>query len=79
MVCVQVYNASLSANVVTQLGSLPPEARPTATIASGRAAVGVVITGGVVGYLYVKTDGPVSAWAPTAGPYTGQVCFPSAS
>ncbi len=79
MVCVQVYNASLSAMVTTQLGSLPSEARPTATLVSPRAAVGVVITDGVVGYLYVNVDGSVSAWAPSAGSYTGQVCFPSAS
>lgn len=75
----QVYNASLSANVTTQLGSLPPEARPTATLASPRAAVGVLVTDGIVGYLYVNVDGSVSAWAPSAGSYTGQVCFPSAS
>ena len=78
MICVQVYNASLSAKVTTQLGSLPPEARPTATLASPRAAVGAVVADGLVGYLYVNTDGSVSAWASTAGSYTGQVCFPSA-
>lgn len=74
----QVYNASLSAKVTTQLGSLPPEARPTASITSSRAAVGVVVADGLVGYLYVNVDGSVSAWASTAGSYTGQVCFPSA-
>lgn len=82
MVCVQVYNATLSTNTTTQLGSLPPEARPTAALASTRAAVGVVVTNGpvgLVGYLYVNVSGSVSAWAPTAGQYTGQVCFPSAS
>ena len=78
MICVQVYNVTLSANKTTQLGSLPPEARPTAALASNRAAVGVVVTDGVVGYLYVNTDGSVSAWVSTAGSYTGQVCLPSA-
>lgn len=68
---------TLSANNTTQLGSLPPEARPTATLASPRAAVGVVITDGLVGYLYVNTSGSVSAWASTSGQYTGQVCYPS--
>ena len=79
MICVQVYNVTLSANRTTQLGSLPPEARPTATLASPRAAVGVVVTDGLVGYLYVNVGGSVSAWAPSAGQYTGQVCFPSSS
>ena len=74
----QVYNVTLSANKTTQLGSLPPEARPTAALASSRAAVGVVVTDGIIGYLYVNVDGSVSAWAPTNGSYTGQVCFPSA-
>lgn len=78
MICVQIYNASLSANVMTQIGNLPPEARPTATLTSSRAAVGAIVADGPVGYLYVSVDGSVKAWASSAGPYTGQVCFPSA-
>lgn len=78
MICVQVYNVSISANVVAQLGNLPPEARPTATLASSRAAVGVVVADGFVGYLYVNVNGSVIAWASTSGQYTGQVYYPSA-
>lgn len=75
----QIYNVTVSAGSTTQLGSLPPEARPTATLASPRAAVGAIVTDGSVGYLYVNVNGSVSAWSSTSGQYTGQVCFPSAS
>ena len=39
--------------------------------------MGAIIADGLVGYLYVNTDGSVTAWSSASGQYTGQVCYPS--
>ena len=83
VVILQVYNIQLDQNVTKQFGSLPDAIRPTCTLSSGRAAVGVVVTNeastSYVGYLYVNSDGTLTAWSPTSGQFTGQVAYLSAT
>ena len=83
VVVLQVCNISLISNETKQLGSLPDTIRPTSTLPSNKAGVGILATNTAstphVGYLYVNSDGTLTAWAPTSGQYSGQLAYLSAT
>ena len=83
VVIIQVYNISLDSNTTKQLGSLPDTIRPTSTLSSGRAGLGIVATNdgttAHIGYLYANSDGTLTAWSPHTGQYSGQIAYLSAA